>query len=58
MHHQSARKTHALAHAAGEFLGIGDFKAIETDEVDGRQRALRALVGSDARASSPSSTFS
>ena len=38
----------ALAHAAGEFLGIGTFKAIETDEVDGRQRALLALVGSDA----------
>ena len=48
MHHQRPRKADALAHAAGQFLGIGVLEAVETDQIDRRQRARAALDAVDA----------
>ena len=53
LHDQRARKTDALAHAAGKLLGIGGFEAVEPDGVDGLQRALAGLDLADARRARP-----
>ena len=45
---QSAGKADALAHAAGEFLGIGGLEAVQADRVEHLHAALAALVGDDA----------
>src|SRR5467141_2649423 len=42
---KSAGHTHALFHAAGEFLGVGGFKSVEPDGVNDAQRALVAFDG-------------
>ncbi len=39
MNYQRASKTYTLPHTAGELARIGGLEAIETDEVDGLQRA-------------------
>ena len=57
--HQRARKADPLPHPAGEFLGIGGLKAVQTDGVEDLQAALAALsAGSIPRAFSGASTFS
>ena len=38
--HQAACEANALAHAAGQFAGVGVFETIQADQVDGRQGAL------------------
>ena len=43
LQHQCARDAHALPHAAGQFLGICRFKAIQTNHVNGIQRQFGAL---------------
>src|SRR6267143_5241905 len=40
---ECARDTDTLLHAAGEFLGIGDFKTVEADGVNDAQGALAAV---------------
>ena len=45
---EGAGKADTLAHAAGEFLGVGGFEAVEADRVEHLHAALAALVGSDA----------
>ena len=40
MHDKGAGKADALAHAAGEFLGIGVLVAAEADQVDGIANVL------------------
>ena len=55
---ERAGEADALAHAAGELLGVGGLEAVEADEVD---RALGAVAAfgcaATLRASRPSSTF-
>ena len=46
--HQGAGEADALAHAAGELLGIGVFKAVEADQVDRRQCPPAPLLGGNA----------
>ena len=43
MHDQRARESHPLAHAARQLARIGGLEAVETDEIDRRQRALTNL---------------
>src|SRR6185437_4590208 len=43
LNHQRTRKTNALAHATGEFFGIGILEAIQTNGIDCGQRALETL---------------
>ncbi len=58
MHHQRAREADPLAHAARQLLRIGALEAVEADQVDGRQRALRCRsAGATPCASRPISTF-
>ncbi len=45
---QGARKAHALAHAAGEFLRIGGLETVKADRVQNAHAALAAVVGRDA----------
>ncbi len=40
MHDERAGKADALAHAAGQLARIGELIAVETDQIDRRQRAL------------------
>jgi hypothetical protein len=47
VHDKRACEPDLLAHARREFLGIGTFKTVEGYEVNGRQRAFLALVGSE-----------
>ena len=44
LHDERPREADALAHAAGQFLRIGRFEAVEADGVDRLQRALAGLV--------------
>ena len=56
--HQRPGEADALAHAAGQLLGVGGLVAVEADDVDGAQRrARRARRPGTPRASRPSSTF-
>ena len=45
---ESARKADALAHAAGELLGIGGFETVESHGVEHLLAALAALGGVNA----------
>ena len=45
---QGAGKADALLHAAGQFLGIGGFEAVQADRVEHLHAAVAALVGSNA----------
>ena len=59
MHDQRAREAHPLAHAAGQLARIGRLEAVQTDQVDGRERTLADLgCAAGCCASSPSATFS
>ena len=48
MHDQRAGEADALAHAAGQLLGIGGFEAVEADQVDRLQARACALVARHA----------
>ena len=57
--HQRAGEAHALLHAAGEFLGIGAFEAVETHGVQHLQAALASRSAAARRAPSAApATFS
>ena len=47
---QRAGEAHALAHAAGELLGVGGLEAVEADQVDRAERAPGALGAPACRA--------
>ena len=48
LNNERAGKADTLPHAAGELLGEGGLKAVQTDGVDDAQAALASLVGAHA----------
>ena len=47
MHDERTGKSHPLTHAAGELLRVGAFVAVQTDQIDGGEGPLVALLRRD-----------